>query len=239
MKLLVVDDEPVIRLALRDLLADAGHTVREAEHAPAALAALDGDAADVVISDLNMPAMNGLALLEEVRSRHPDTLFILLTAHGDERIAVESLRLGAFSYIPKPFDNAELLAAVERAHELLALRRENDVISTQVAFGELTVNATLSGVIGLIEFLRNDPNCRFSTLIDITAVDNPARPARFEYAVHSAEKFFTRLTALRRYCFIGSRTSSFTAAWSVPTNVCSISVTAPRPGWPAARRASR
>ncbi|ABL70340.1 MULTISPECIES: NADH-quinone oxidoreductase subunit C [Paracoccus] len=68
--------------------------------------------------------------------------------------------------------------------EHIALRRENDVISTQVAFGELTVNATLSGVIGLIEFLRNDPNCRFSTLIDITAVDNPARPARFDVVYH-------------------------------------------------------
>lgn len=68
--------------------------------------------------------------------------------------------------------------------EHIALRRENDVISTQVVFGELTVDATLSGVIGLIEFLRTDPNCRFSTLIDITAVDNPARPARFDVVYH-------------------------------------------------------
>ncbi|UXU75219.1 MULTISPECIES: NADH-quinone oxidoreductase subunit C [unclassified Paracoccus (in: a-proteobacteria)] len=68
--------------------------------------------------------------------------------------------------------------------EHISLRRENDVVSTQVAFGELTVQATLSGVIDLIEFLRNDGNCRFSTLIDITAVDNPARPARFDVVYH-------------------------------------------------------
>lgn len=68
--------------------------------------------------------------------------------------------------------------------EHISLRRQNDVISTQIAFGELTVNATLSGIIGLIEFLRSDPNCRFSTLIDITAVDNPARPARFDVVYH-------------------------------------------------------
>ena len=68
--------------------------------------------------------------------------------------------------------------------EHISLRRESDVISTEIAFGELTVNATLSGVLGLIEFLRNDPNCRFSTLIDITAVDNPARPARFDVVYH-------------------------------------------------------
>lgn len=68
--------------------------------------------------------------------------------------------------------------------EHIALKRENDVNSTAVAFGELTVNATLSGVVGLIEFLRRDANCRFSTLIDITAVDNPSRPARFDVVYH-------------------------------------------------------
>ncbi len=65
-----------------------------------------------------------------------------------------------------------------------ALRRESDVVSTEVALGELTVNATVSGLPGLIEFLRSDANCRFSTLIDITAVDNPARPARFDMVYH-------------------------------------------------------
>ena len=68
--------------------------------------------------------------------------------------------------------------------EHITLRRPNEVVGTSVAFGELTVEATLSGVVPLIEFLRNDPNCRFSTLIDITAVDNPARPARFDMVYH-------------------------------------------------------
>ncbi|CAM3043616.1 NADH dehydrogenase subunit C [Paracoccus aminovorans] len=68
--------------------------------------------------------------------------------------------------------------------EHIALRRENDVVSTEVAYGELTVTATVSGLPGLIEFLRSDPNCRFSTLIDITAVDHPARPARFDLVYH-------------------------------------------------------
>lgn len=68
--------------------------------------------------------------------------------------------------------------------EHIALRRESDVLSTQIAFGELTVNATLPGLIRLIEFLRNDANCRFSTMIDITAVDNPARVARFDLVYH-------------------------------------------------------
>ena len=68
--------------------------------------------------------------------------------------------------------------------EHISLRRPNEVVGTTVAFGELTVESTLSGIVPLIEFLRNDPNCRFSTLIDITAVDNPARPARFDMVYH-------------------------------------------------------
>ncbi len=68
--------------------------------------------------------------------------------------------------------------------EHIALRRENDVVSTEIAFGELNVTATVSGLPGLIEFLRGDPNCRFATLIDITAVDHPARPARFDVVYH-------------------------------------------------------
>ena len=125
MKILVVDDEPAIRFSLAELLEDAGHAVRQAEHAPAALAALDGDGAHLVISDLSMPAMDGMQLLAEIRSRFPDALFVLMTAHGDERAAVRALKAGAYDYVPKPFDNEEIRALVRRAHELLALRAEN------------------------------------------------------------------------------------------------------------------
>lgn len=68
--------------------------------------------------------------------------------------------------------------------EHIAMRRGNDVVETKVAFGELTVTATQSSVVGLIEFLRSDASCRFSTLIDITAVDYPNRPARFDIVYH-------------------------------------------------------
>jgi two-component system, NtrC family, response regulator HydG len=147
MRIVVVDDEPTVLFALTELLSEAGHDVREADHAPAALAALDGEAADLVISDLNMPAMNGLTLLQEVRDRHPATLFILLTAHGDERVAVEALQLGAFHYIPKPFDNDEVLTIVERARELLSLRRENQRLRDELSGG-------VTGIIGSAPALR-------------------------------------------------------------------------------------
>jgi DNA-binding NtrC family response regulator len=146
MKILIVDDEAAIRFTLSELLSE--HDVRTAEHAPAALASLEGERADVIISDLSMPAMSGLQLLEEVRARAPDTLFILMTAHGDERTAVQALKLGAFDYLPKPFDNAEVRVMVDRARELLALRRENARLREELA-------TRYAGIIGGADSMRD------------------------------------------------------------------------------------
>ncbi len=129
----MVDDEPSIRFSLTELLEEAGHEVRAAEHAPAALGALEGAPADLVISDLSMPAMDGLQLLEEVRARFPSALFVLMTAYGDERTAVRALKLGAYDYLPKPFDNEEVRAVARRAREVLALRGENRRLREELA----------------------------------------------------------------------------------------------------------
>lgn len=76
------------------------------------------------------------------------------------------------------------LDALEQLAEHLTLRCPDQVLDAQVAFGELTVTTTLSGVIDLIEFLRSDSSCRFSTLVDITAVDHPERQQRFDVVWH-------------------------------------------------------
>lgn len=72
------------------------------------------------------------------------------------------------------------LDALEQLAEHLALRRADAVLDTSIAFGELTVTSTLSGLLDLVEFLRTDSACRFSTLVDITAIDHPERVARFD-----------------------------------------------------------
>jgi NADH-quinone oxidoreductase subunit C len=66
----------------------------------------------------------------------------------------------------------------------IELKRRDEVISTEIAYGELNVSVTLAGLVDFIEFLRSDGNCRFSTLVDITAVDYPERPARFDVVYH-------------------------------------------------------
>src|SRR5690606_35567929 len=133
MNILVVDDEPAVRFSLVELLEAAGHAVRAVEHAPAALEALESEPADLVLSDLRMPALDGLALLAEVRARHPTTVFVLMTAYGDERTAVAALREGAYDYLPKPFDNEEVRSLVRRVHEMLALRAENERLRAELA----------------------------------------------------------------------------------------------------------
>ena len=132
MRILVVDDEATIRLALEELLGE-DHDVRTAEHAPAALAALDAEPVDLVLSDLRMPTMDGLQLLDEVRDRHPGAVFVLMTAHGDERTAVKALKAGAYDYVPKPFDNEEIRSLVDRVREMLALRAENERLREELA----------------------------------------------------------------------------------------------------------
>jgi DNA-binding NtrC family response regulator len=137
-RLLVVDDEPAIRFALRDLLECDGHEVEDADHAPAALAAAeraarDGTPFDLVLTDYQMPRVDGLELLALLRRDHPELLVALVTAHGDERTAVRALKLGAWDYVPKPYDNEEIRALVARARELLALRAENARLRGELA----------------------------------------------------------------------------------------------------------
>jgi two-component system response regulator AtoC len=118
--ILIVDDEPAIRFALSELLTERGHDVLEADGGTAALA--KHDAVDVVITDLVMPGMDGLALLAAIRARMPQQPVVLLTARGTEKTAVAALKGGAFDYLTKPFDVDELAAVVERAAEVATLR---------------------------------------------------------------------------------------------------------------------
>jgi DNA-binding NtrC family response regulator len=112
---LIVEDEPNVRCVLAALLARAGHRTREAADGERALEALDAGGVDAVLTDLRMPRMNGLELLEAIRARRRRVPVILLTAHGTIGSAVEALKTGAFDYLTKPYDPEELLAVVDKA----------------------------------------------------------------------------------------------------------------------------
>jgi two-component system response regulator FixJ len=120
----VVDDDAAVRDSLSLLLESAGFLVKAYDSAPAFLQALPAHAPGCVLTDVRMPEVDGLALqrrLNELGSRLP---VIVMTGHGDVPIAVEALKAGAADFLEKPFDDAQLLAAVSNA--LAASQRERD-----------------------------------------------------------------------------------------------------------------
>jgi NtrC-family two-component system response regulator AlgB len=123
--ILIVDDESHIRGHLARHVRTLGHTVAEASDAGEALVALDRAPSDVVISDVRMPDLDGLALLREVKRRAPDTVVILMTAYATVQQAVEAIRAGAYDYVVKPFGLEEMDLTLARALEAHTLRREN------------------------------------------------------------------------------------------------------------------
>ncbi|MCB9603265.1 MAG: sigma-54-dependent Fis family transcriptional regulator [Sandaracinus sp.] len=120
-RVLAVDDEKNVLFTLTEVLEDRGHEVITEGRARDALARLDE--ADVLLTDLRMPEMDGLALLAEASRRAPGLPVLMLTARGTERDAVRAMKQGAFDYLTKPFDADELVLAIERALEVGALRR--------------------------------------------------------------------------------------------------------------------
>jgi DNA-binding NtrC family response regulator len=115
--ILIVDDEQdfVEMLAMR--LTDEGHRVRASYDGDEGLAALDEAPCDVVILDIRMPRMDGITALKEIKRLYPVVEVILLTGHGAVDTAVEGLKSGAFDYVQKPANFAELLEKLEAARE--------------------------------------------------------------------------------------------------------------------------
>ena len=124
-KILVVDDEEAIREALSTLLEAQGYQCTVASNGHEALLHLSGVSPDVVLSDIVMPQMDGLKLLELLRPREKDLPVIMVTALHDLSIALEAMRRGAYDYIVKPFEKDQLYVSVRRAVEHRRLLLEN------------------------------------------------------------------------------------------------------------------
>lgn len=112
--ILIVEDDPALREAVRDTLELAGQPVVAAADGPAALDELARRPVGMVVSDVRMEPMDGITLLKEIRSRYPHLPVVLMTAYADVDRAVEAMRSGACDFLLKPFEPAALLAHVER-----------------------------------------------------------------------------------------------------------------------------
>ncbi|MGE0682794.1 MAG: sigma-54-dependent transcriptional regulator [Candidatus Binatia bacterium] len=122
--ILIADDERSIRVGLKGLLTKEGYEVAAAENGEEALRLLDTQRFELALTDLRMPGMDGLTLLQRIKAQHPATVVMMMTAYGSEKIAVEAMKAGAHDYIVKPFDNDEVKILVRQALEQHALRRE-------------------------------------------------------------------------------------------------------------------
>ena len=113
MKILVVEDEPVLRDGLTDLLKGAGHAVASAGDGAEAVARGTAEAFDLVLLDLMLPKLDGVEVCRRLRKVRPEMPVLMLTARGAEEDKVRGLRVGADDYVTKPFGARELLARVE------------------------------------------------------------------------------------------------------------------------------
>ncbi|MDQ5845240.1 MAG: response regulator [Acidobacteriota bacterium] len=116
LRVLVVDDDEIIRDTLYELLSEE-YFCQTAETAEKALARLEADTYDVVLTDISMPGLSGLELLGHVRQKYPETPVIIMSGIGDQDHAQGLIRLGAFDYLLKPFKLEVVEKSVKRAGE--------------------------------------------------------------------------------------------------------------------------
>jgi two-component system, LuxR family, response regulator FixJ len=128
----VIDDDDAVRQSLEFLLRTAGHTVRGFESAKAFLEILPELRSGCIITDVRMPEISGIDLLRRVKVFDADIPVIMITGHGDISLAVEAMKLGAVDFLEKPFDDDQLLAALNAT-----LRQDADVAKRKAQLSEI------------------------------------------------------------------------------------------------------
>ncbi|WP_027589087.1 sigma-54 dependent transcriptional regulator [Pseudomonas sp. RL] len=124
-QVLLIDDDPHLRLALSQTLDLAGLRVLALDNAQGVAARLGRDWPGVVVSDIRMPGLDGLQLLAQIHERDPELPVLLITGHGDVPLAVQAMRAGAYDFLEKPFASEQLLESVRRALDLRRLVLDN------------------------------------------------------------------------------------------------------------------
>ncbi len=123
-RLLLVDDEVHYRDAMLRRFRNQGFAPEQADSGPACLAILERQPIDVVVLDVKMPGMGGMAVLRRIKEQYPKTEVILLTGHANTRDGVDGIKAGAFDYLSKPIELVHLLSKVEQAYQKIVFREE-------------------------------------------------------------------------------------------------------------------
>jgi len=139
--ILIVDDEKNYPPILSAVLEEEGYETLTANNGLAALEIIKNSDIDLVLTDMKMPLIDGIELLERIKLTDPDLPVIMMTAHGTVEKAVEAMQKGAYNYILKPFDNEQLIIYVKKAAAMYSVVKENrrlrDVVESQYNFGNI------------------------------------------------------------------------------------------------------
>ena len=130
-RILVVDDEKFFLELFRDVLGGAGHQTRTASSGDEALNLLAEEHFDLLVTDIVMPGLDGIALVREAKRRDPDVEAVAVTGHDDVRLAVQAMKAGCADFLTKPVDRAELVQVAERALGRVRLRREHSQLLSE------------------------------------------------------------------------------------------------------------
>ncbi|MBI5664683.1 MAG: response regulator [Nitrospirae bacterium] len=114
-KILIIDDDKDMRSVLSDLVRSGGYEVFSAGNGKIALKEVSIHSPDLILLDIRLPGIDGMTLLERIKGIDRSIIIIMLTGHGDIKDAVKAIKLGAFDYITKPFNNDEIIAAIKKA----------------------------------------------------------------------------------------------------------------------------
>jgi two-component system response regulator AtoC len=166
-RILIVDDDEALRESLEMILSAEGYTVLTAASGEAALSLLDETDIDAVVTDLRMPGIDGFDLIPQISRRLPGVPIILMSAHGTEDLAVEAIQRGAYDYLAKPFQPAEIRLTLRKAQERENLRQSNERLRRDMtrAIGDRPIVAASDMMIELLELLERTAAYKSTVLL--------------------------------------------------------------------------
>lgn len=154
MKVLIVDDENLLRNSLLKYLKNQGYDTAAAENLKFAREIILKDEPDIVLLDVNLPDGNGLELLEWAKNLYPDILFIIITAHGKVRDAIAAIKNSAFDYLEKPLEMEEVLLNLKKAEEHLQLKNEVTKLKRTLTEEDLKIIAVSQKMIEVLNLAK-------------------------------------------------------------------------------------
>jgi len=157
-KVLVVDDEANLRKVLATMLRRTGYDVTVAADGEQGLAEFQKSGADIVVTDLVMPKVGGMEVLRAVNSSNPDVPVIIITAHGTVDSAVEAIKLGAFDYITKPFDQAEIQSVIAKAARTHDIAQRNARVDGRARAAIVGESPQMQEIFKIIEKVADTPS---------------------------------------------------------------------------------